>query len=141
MLSLSAFTPLGPVEMECRREPVQGEWIDVAFPASWLRCSSAKPWRNAPIAIGVPVLSVFFSTRPIKSMNLDVEPQVLLHEMLRSSNLVIDDMNVDMIKSQPGKHPVASIIATRKKYLTPILGGLESCGGGRRRSSLPPSPS
>ena len=58
--------------------------------------------------------------------------------MLRSSNLVIDDMNVDMIKSQPGKHPVASIIATRRKYLAPILNGLESCGV--RPSQIEPVP-
>jgi hypothetical protein len=138
VLSLIAFTPLGPVEMECRREPVQGESIDVALPRILAPVLESEPWRNAPIAIGVPVLSVFFSTRPIKSMNLDAAPQVLLHEMLRSSNLVIDDMNVDMIKSQPGKHPVASIIATRRKYLAPILNGLESCGV--RPSQIEPVP-
>ena len=75
VLSLIAFTPLGPVEMECRREPVQGESIDVALPRILAPVLESEPWRNAPIAIGVPVLSVFFSTRPIKSMNLDAAPR------------------------------------------------------------------
>lgn len=128
VLSQVAFTPLGPLEMGRQAEPMLGDSIDVVIPRILAPVLENESWKNAPIAIGLPVLSVFFSTRPIKSMNLDAAPQILLHEVLRSSNLVIDDMDVDMIKSQPGKVPVASIIATRRKYLAPILQGLEKCG-------------
>ncbi|SIO12675.1 hypothetical protein SAMN05444166_2594 [Singulisphaera sp. GP187] len=138
VLSQVAFTPIGPLEMGRRTEPIEGDTIDVVIPRILAPVLESEAWKNAPIAIGLPVLSVFFSTRPIKSINLDAAPQILLHEVLRSSNLVIDDMDVDMIKSQPGKLPVASIIATRKKYLAPILHGLEKCGV--RPSQVEPAP-
>jgi hypothetical protein len=124
-----AFSPMGPIELDRVARAVQpGETIDAAVTSALGPLLDSECWKRAPLAIGLPVLRVFFSTRPIKAINRETSPQVLLHEVLQSSNLVIDDMDVDMIQSQPGKQPLASIIATRKKYLTPILDAVAALG-------------
>jgi hypothetical protein len=120
-----AQTPLGPIEIARHSEPMGEECLEVVLPRALAPILSAASWRAAPIAIGLPVLRVFFSTRPIKTMDRDASPQVLLHEVLQSSNLLIDDMDIDMIRGQPFKQPVASIIATRKKYLATIAQAME----------------
>jgi hypothetical protein len=137
-LSHVAFTPAGPIEVARRSEPVGTDPIDTVLNRVLAQTTGKDAWRSAPLAVGLPVLRLFFSTRPIKSMNLDASPQTLLHEVLQSSNLVIDDMEVDMIKSQPGKQAVASITATQKRYIRPILDGLEACG--RRPTQVEPAP-
>ncbi len=121
-----AQTPLGPLEISRHSEPFGDEPLEVVLPRVLAPILGAPSWRKAPIAIGLPVLRVFFSTRPIKTMERDASPEVLLHEVLQSSNLLIDDMHVDLIRGQPFKQPVASIIATRKKYLGTILNALEA---------------
>jgi hypothetical protein len=136
--SLVAFTPIGPVEVDRCSRPVGDEPLDAAAAAAVAPLVRPKAWRAAPVAIGLPALRVFFSTRPIKSLNKDASPQVLLHEVLQSPNLVIDDMAVDMVRSQPFKQPLAGIIATRRKYLGPILEALEGCGV--RPSRVEPAP-
>jgi hypothetical protein len=126
--SLIAFTPLGPVEVERLVRPVGDEPFDAALTDAVTPLREQKRWRGAPVAVGLPALRVFFSTRPIRSLKQDATPQVLLHEVLQSPNLVIDDMAVDMVRSQPFRQPLASIVATRHKYLTPILDAVEGCG-------------
>src|SRR5262249_41007675 len=68
------------------------------------------------------------STRPIRTANTNASPQVLLHEVLQSPNINIDDMAVEVIKAEPGKRKVASIVSCRKKYLSGLLAALEGCG-------------
>jgi hypothetical protein len=120
-----AQTPLGSFEIGRVIEPLDGQPLEAVLSRVLAPIAALASWRKTPVAIGLPVLRVFFSTRPIKTMDRDASPQVLLHEVLQSSNLLIDDMDVDMIRSQPFKQPLASIIATRKKYLAPVLGAFE----------------
>jgi hypothetical protein len=85
-------------------------------------------WRKAPIVVGLSTLGTFFSTRPLRVQSCDATPQVLLHEMLRSSTLNIDDMEVDMIKHLVGKQPVASVLACQKKVVSPLLRVIRELG-------------
>ncbi len=129
VLSLMAFTPLGPHEVERRAERVGDAPIGQVLKRALAPLVSQKPWRRAPVAVGLPPLWAFFSTRPmIKAKNEGLSAQMVLHEVLRSSNVIIDDMEVDMIRARPFQHPVASVVACRKKILSPILEALDDCG-------------
>ncbi|MEW4568899.1 hypothetical protein AB1L88_13625 [Tautonia sp. JC769] len=128
-LSRIAFTPLGPVEVDR-----QVEERTSGSPAPIIQrllepLRTSQGWRRAPIAVGMPGLGVFFSTRPVQLQRNaeDQSPQVLLHEILQSANLNIDHMQVDALRWQPGRRPLASVAACRKKALGPILEALEDC--------------
>ncbi len=127
-LSEVAATPLGPVELTRRREAYEPEQLGEVLKrllASWLdrrqRC-------RLPVVVGLPTLRVFFSTRPIRNANSDATPQTLLHEVLQSPTISIDEMAVESIRSQPGKRPLASIVSCRKKYLSGLLVALKESG-------------
>lgn len=146
-ISLMAFTPLGPSELDRRAEPIGDGTPEAALRRALKPLVAVKPWRNAPVAVGLSHLHVFFSTRPIKRMAEEVaggrkgpgvSPQMLLHEVLQSPNVIIDDMEVDMIRARPNRQPVASIVACRKKFLAPILEVLDECGV--RPTRIEPSP-
>jgi hypothetical protein len=129
-LSRMAFTPLGPVEVGR-----QVEHREPGSPSAVIRrliepLRASREWRRVPIAVGMPGMGVFFSTRPVQNQRAaeDQSPQVLLHEILQSANLNIDHMEVDAIRWQPGRRPLASVAACRKKAMAPILEGLEDCG-------------
>ena len=83
---------------------------------------------RAKVSVSLPVLRVFFSTRPIQVEKLQASPEALLHEVFQSPTLSVDDMVVDLVKSKPGLRPLASIVACRKKYLAGVLAALSSAG-------------
>lgn len=125
-LSQVAATPLGPVELARRSEPYEldqlGEVVARMVEPFLGRRKKARP----QAALGLPTLRVFFSTRPIRTTKKDASPQVLLHEVLQSPTVSIDDMAVDLIRAQPGKRKVASIVSCRKKYLNGLVNTLAS---------------
>ena len=123
-----ATTPLGRVEVARDREPVVADGLAPAVGRLLARRFSAKELAKARVAIGLPALRVFFSTRPIQADNREASPEVLLHEILQSPTLNIDDMAVDMIRLKPGQRLLASIVACRKKYLAGILAAVEAAG-------------
>ena len=120
VISRVAATLLGPVEVYRQRVPYgENEFAEVL--ARVLGPLAARKSRRSPIALGFPVHRVFFSTRPIFTTNNKETPQVLLHEVLKSPNVSAEDMVVDLIRAQPERRKVASIIACRKKYLHGLL--------------------
>lgn len=123
-----ATTPLGRVEVARDREPIGDDGMAAAVDRVMSRRFSKKELAKARLAIGLPALRVFFSTRPIQADNRDVSPEILLHEVLQSPTLNIDDMAVDMIRLKPGQRQLASLVACRKKYLSGIMSALESVG-------------
>ena len=129
-LSRMAFTPLGPVEIDRCVVPRESGSPSAAIRRLIEPLRSSRGWNKAPIAVGMPGMGVFFSTRPVQLQRAaeDQSPQVLLHEILQSANLNIDHMEVDAIRWQPGRHPLASVAACRKRALAPILESLEDCG-------------
>lgn len=125
-----AFTPMGPVEVERRVEPREPGSPTAVIRRMIEPLRASREWRRVPIAVGMPGMGVFFSTRPVQGQRAaeDQSPQVLLHEILQSANLNIDHMEVDAIRWQPGRRPLASVAACRKKAMAPILEALEDCG-------------
>jgi hypothetical protein len=80
------------------------------------------------VAVGFPALRVFFSTRPVRNANRDTPAEALLYEVLQSPNVLIDDMAVEVIRAEPGKRQLASIVSCRKKYVAGILEILKADG-------------
>jgi hypothetical protein len=79
------------------------------------------------VTIGFPALRVFFSTRVIQAKNHEASPHALLHELIQSPTVNIDDMAVDLIKPRAGHRPLASVVSCRKRYLAGIMSALEAC--------------
>lgn len=123
-----ATTPLGRVEVARDREPIGDDGLAAAVGRVLDRRFTKKELAKARVAIGLPALRVFFSTRPIQADNREASPEILLHEILQSPTLNIDDMAVDMIRLRPGQRQLASIVACRKKYLAGVLAATESAG-------------
>lgn len=126
-VSQIAGTPLGPVEIACQSESYVPEQLPDVI-SRLLSPLMGKRKRVQPVAIGIPAMRVFFSTRPIRNGNSETSPQVLLHEVLQSPNICIDDMVVEVIRAEPAKRKLASIVSCRKKYLAGLLETLTSCG-------------
>jgi hypothetical protein len=123
-----ALTPLGPVALETRSEPYEAEQLPEVLGrllGPWL--GPRRPAR-VRVALGLPAMRVFFSTRPIQVTDRNASPTVLLHEVLRSSNVNVDEMEVDLVKRQPGKRPLASLISCKRKYIAGLLEALRENG-------------
>ncbi len=121
-----AATPLGPVELHHRREPYQPDELGAVLKRALEPLLGKR--RRCPVAFGLPSLRVFFSTRPLKAMNVEVSPKALLHEVLRSPNSNVEELAIDLIEASPGKRPVVSIVSSRKKYLSGLLEEIQTCG-------------
>ena len=78
--------------------------------------------------MGLPAARFFFVTRPLQDLGPDATAQALLQRALHSPTICVDDFNVDMIKSQWNKIPIASVAACRRKQLVEVLTTLENCG-------------
>jgi len=79
-----------------------------------------------PKAIGLPARRTHFATRPIQIARGDLSPEVLLREALRSQNISVDNMVVDVLKAKPDERSVAAIVSCDRKYLTGLLSPLEA---------------
>lgn len=126
-VSLIAGTPFGAVELASRTESYAGDGLPEVV-TQLLGPLIGQRKRRIPVAVGISALRVFYSTRPIKPNTTETSAQVLLHEVLQSPNICIDDMVVELIKSEPGKRKLASIASCRRKYLTGLLEILEGLG-------------
>jgi hypothetical protein len=123
-----AGTPLGPVTLAHREEKYAPDQLSAVIERLLAPLMGRRKRRRLPVAVGLPALRVFFSTRPIKTTNTEASPQVLLHEVLQSPSLCIDDMVVDLIKTDVGKRQLASIVSCRRKYVAGLLAALDECG-------------
>jgi hypothetical protein len=122
-----AVTPIGTKSLRQETVPYQADQLEETL-RELLSPFLTKRGVRVPIAVGLPMLRVIFTSRPLPQNTKDPAPDVLLHEAMRSSNVNVDDMEVDMIKSQPGKQPLASLTACRRRYLAGLLSALGSCG-------------
>src|SRR5205823_13065133 len=124
-VSQVAMTPIGRVEVVQDRAAYEAEGLAAALESLLAKHFSRRDLERARVTVGLPALRVFFSTRPIQAENLQASPEVLLHEVLQSPSLNVDDMVVDLIKAKPGYRALASIVSCRKKYLAGVLAALE----------------
>ncbi|MFO0956840.1 MAG: hypothetical protein U0800_05150 [Isosphaeraceae bacterium] len=105
----------------------EGETADEALRRLLELIARRKGWHGLPIAVGLSPRHLFFTTRPIRATSLSSTPQALLHEVLRSPSIDIDEMAI-AIQKTGGKQPLASLVACRKKYLATILDAFQSAG-------------
>ena len=137
VLSQVASTPLGLIETAPPSQPYESGDLETAVPrllASLL--DSHKSLRLA--AVGLPTSRLFFITRPVRSLDGDAKPEVLLQKALQSPNVVVDDLIVDMLKSEVNKAQMATVAACRKKYLHGVL--TAAGAGGVRLFRAEPAP-
>lgn len=127
-LSQVVATPLGPVEVAQHSENVGTDALPDALGRLFAPVVGRRGLRRVPVAVGLPAARVYFSTRPIQNPSSDVSPHVLLRESLRSSNVSVDETAVDVVKAQPDKRQVASIVSCDRKYLARLLDSLKQCG-------------
>ena len=127
-LSHVVATPWGPVEIARHGVPAASDAMGPLFEQLLEPILPKRKYRHVPVAIGLPAQRIYFATRPIQNVNANPSPHVLLREALRSTNVSVDEMVVDVIRAQPDKRAVASIAACDRKYLAEIVDSLAQCG-------------
>ena len=132
-LSQVVSTPFGPVEIARHTASAAPDELPFVLKRLVGPLLGRKSLRRVPVAVGLPAGRVYFSTRPIQTASGDPSPHVLLREALRSPNVSVNEMVVDVIKSQPDKRQVASIVSCDRDYLKNLLDSLKGCEVGRPR--------
>jgi hypothetical protein len=125
-MSQVASTLLGPVEIASARVPYAPDDLPAALRPLLKPFTAGK--RRATVAVGMPAGRFFFATRSLRGTDGDASPEVLLQRALRSPTISVDDLIVDMTRTELGKIPLATMAACRRKQLTGLLAVLESCG-------------
>ena len=126
-LSQVVATPLGPVEITRQRENAGPDELPATLQRLLGPLLGRRRFWRAPVAIGLPARRSYFATRPIQIARGDLSPEVLLREALRSQNISVDNMVVDVLKAKPDERPVAAIVSCDRKYLTGLLESLGGC--------------
>jgi hypothetical protein len=127
-VSRVALSLAGPVELSSVTEPCTAEDLEMVLERHLKPLTGKRRSFKPVVSIGLPALRVFFATKPVQMTDRDVAPGVLLHEVLRSSNINVDEMEVDFIKAQPGKKPLVLLVAGRRKYLAGLLAAVTAFG-------------
>jgi hypothetical protein len=117
-VSKVAFTPLGPVEIASECEACTPENAEEVIKRLIKPLLSHK--RRSLVAVGLPSARIFFGTRLTRA-GADVTPESVLQKAFSSTNIRIDDLSVDLLKSAVNKVPIASVAACRKKYMTGVI--------------------
>jgi len=119
-----ASTPLGAVELTKCSQTIDPDEPQAAIERlldGMLKRRSEK----IPVAIGIPAEQTFFTTRSMATRGGDVSPRVLLREALRSSNVAVDEMFVDVVRSQHGRRQMASIVACQREIIEQLAAPLQ----------------
>jgi hypothetical protein len=101
--------------------------------------TSIRSDHDVMLVVGLPRKNTFFSTRPIQPGKQTPGPHALLREALRTNTISVEDMAVDVVRSQPRNRTVASIAACPRQQRDMICEVLGKTGFNRYR--LEPSPS
>ncbi len=123
-----ALGPFGMVELVNRSEPHQPDTFATTLEELLKPLLPAQRAARTRVSIGLPALRVFFASRALSVTDRNTNANGLLHDLLKSSDVNVDDMEVDVIKAQPAKKPLAILVAGRRKYLTGLLATFEKCG-------------
>lgn len=125
-VSQVAATPLGPVEISAATGSYSPD--DLAEVLQRLLQPLIAGRRRAVVAVGLPATRVFFATRSLRGADGEASPEVLLQKALQSPSISVDDLIVDLVRSDLGKIPMATMAACRRKPLSSLLASLEVCG-------------
>jgi hypothetical protein len=123
-----AETPFGHLELERLKQSYMPGELPVVLEKLLRTLLGNSRTCRLPVAVGLPVRSVFFSTRPIHHSTKDPQPQVLLREALQSAHVRTETMQADLIRTQPGNRTVASIAACEQKQIEQLLAVLGRFG-------------
>jgi hypothetical protein len=118
-------TPFGQLPTGRFSEPLDPQRPHEAIERLLARLPKRR-FGRMPVAVGVPIEQTYFTTRPINVGSSEASPRVLLREALRSSNIHVDEMAVDVVKSQPDHRHVVGIVACRQDFIRPLI---EAVGG------------
>lgn len=121
-------TALGPVEYRRHREDMGQDSLDNVLRRALRPVFERKEWKAAPIAVGLPTLRFLFTNRPLNAMNREANGETLLHESLQLTNILIDDLAIDTLRTLSARGGTATIVAARKRYLEPVLESLTAAG-------------
>lgn len=125
-VSKVAATVFGPIEVASATAPYgSGDLVEVLD--KLLSPLLGKKRRRVPLAVGLGGSRIFFGTR----LNTDAQssaPKTVLQKALASPNISVDDLSVDVLKSEVNKTPVVSVAACREKYLERVITTLEEFG-------------
>jgi hypothetical protein len=133
-----AGTLAGRIEVARFRLPYEHDGLAPALEQLLASCVSPEERARCRVYLGLPALRIFFSARPIQATHQGASPAALLHEVLQSPTLNIDDMVVDMIKHRMGRRTLACIISCRKRYHNMVLAALQAGGVQPARSEPAP---
>jgi Tfp pilus assembly protein PilN len=121
-------TAFGPVERERHVEEIGRDTLEAALKRALSPVFERREWKVAPIAVGLPELRFLFASRSLGPMNRDVSGETLLHESMQLTNILIDDLAVDTLRTTNSRGGTATIVAARKRYLEPLLEALQAAG-------------
>lgn len=127
-ISQVVSTPFGPIETVRRGEPAGPDELPAVLERVLKPLVGGGRLNRVPVAVGIPTGRTYFATRPIQNPGGDASPEILLREALRSPNVSVNEMTVDVVKARPDKRPIASIAACQSDYLNGLLKALEGCG-------------
>ncbi len=136
-VSQVVHTALGPVEVARQVEDLGRDSLDVALQRALRSIAEHRSWRAAHLAVGLPDARVelpsarrLYTTWLRSAPNREATGQSLLHESLQLTNILIDDLSIDMLRFPTNRAGVgtAAIVAARKRYLDPLLEALISTG-------------
>jgi hypothetical protein len=125
---LVGLGPLGLVELDGGATTYDPEDLPAAVESLVKAMIPAKRSIRTKVSIGLPPIRVFFAARPLQLTDKDAAKTDLLHDLLKSSNVNVDDMEVDLIRAQPGKRSIAVILASRRKYLSALMAAFSAFG-------------
>jgi hypothetical protein len=124
-ISEVASTPLGPVEISSCSEACEPDKAEDVLRRLMAPMLSRKQRLSA--AVGLPNSRIFFGTRLTRTGG-EVTAELVLQKVFSSPNIRVEDLTVDLIRSDVGRMPVASVAACRKKYMGSVISLLSHLG-------------
>ena len=125
----AALTPLGAVELtssgEAYDNPEQLPQVVERLLRPYLGKSKSPRVR---VSLGLPATNVYFATRLAQPTDRESTSAVMLNEFIRSSDINIAEMQIEVVRGQPKNHPLLSLVACRRKYLSNLLDAMKTCG-------------
>lgn len=118
VVSKMAATPLGPVVLASSSEPCGPD--DVASVIERLLLPLLGRKRRVPVAVAMAASRVYFASRPKANGGVST-PEAELQGALSSSNLCVDDLVVDLLRSTVNKSLVARMAACQRKYVAEVV--------------------
>ena len=132
-----ASTPFGCVELARQSDKLDLQKPHEAIKRLVIGLSQGRPGK-LPVVIGLPVEQMFFTTRPMQVGGGEASSRVLLREALFSATAPVEEMVVDVVKSQSGNRKLASIVSCEQNLVERLMGPLKEMGV--QRVHMEPSP-